>query len=116
MGKLYRGNVSFVTGFDKKGRKDIRLKKDVEGAFNSENVSDMLAKADELSKKHRLPLNTWSFYFPIGRTYTVKEKGEDVEKPLEPVLLADKFGKPKLTMLKPMASRPTPKGKTEKLA
>ena len=105
MSKLFRGNVSIVTGFDKAGTEDIRLKKDIEGAFNSENVTELLAKANELSKKLGLPLNTWSFYFPVGQ-----------KKNLEPVLLADKFGKPKLTMLPPMASKPAAKSKTRKLA
>ena len=105
MSKLFRGNVSIVTGFDKSGTEDIRLKKDVEGAFNSENATELLAKANELSKKHKLPLNTWSFYFPVGQ-----------KKNLEPVLLADKFGKPKLTMLPPMASKPAAKSKTRVLA
>ena len=105
MSKLFRGNVSIVNGFDKAGTEDIRLKKDVEGAFNSENCVELLAKANELSKKLGLPLNTWSFYFPVGQ-----------KKNLEPVLLADKFGKPKLTMLPPMASKPAAKSKTRKLA
>jgi len=104
MSKLFRGNVSIVTGFDKSGTEDIRLKKDVEGAFNSENATELLAKANELSKKHKLPLNTWSFYFPVK------------SKNAEPVLLSDKFGKPKLTMLPPMASKSLPKSKTRKLA
>jgi hypothetical protein len=105
MSKLFRGNVSIVNGFDKAGTEDIRLKKDIEGAFNSENVTELLAKANELSKKLGLPLNTWSFYFPVGQ-----------KKNLEPVLLADKFGKPKLTMLPPMANKPAAKSKTRKLA
>ena len=104
MSKLFRGNVSIVTGFDKSGTEDIRLKKDVEGAFNSENATELLAKANELSKKHKLPLNTWSFYFPVK------------SKNAEPVSLSDKFGKPKLTMLPPMASKSSPKSKTRKLA
>ena len=104
MSKLFRGNVSIVNGFDKSGTEDIRLKKDVEGAFNSENATELLAKANELSKKHKLPLNTWSFYFPVK------------SKNAEPVLLSDKFGKPKLTMLPPMASKSSPKSKTRKLA
>ena len=111
MSKLFRGNVSIVTGFAKpkdgsdKLIEDIRLTKDVDGAFNSENATELLAKANELSKAEKLPLNTWSFYFPVGQ-----------KKGLEPVLLADKFGKPKLTMLPPMAKKPTSKGKTRKLA
>ena len=111
MSKLYKGNVSIVTGFAKpkdgsdKLIEDIRLAKDIDGAFNSENASELLAKANELSKSEKLPLNTWSFYFPVGQ-----------KKNLEPVLLADKFGKPKLTMLPPMASKPASKSKTRKLA
>ena len=105
MSKLFRGNVSIVTGFDKSGTEDIRLKKDVEGAFNSAYLAELLAEANDVSKKRKLPLNTWSFYFPVGQ-----------KKNLEPVLLADKFGKPKLTMLPPMASKPAAKSKTRKLA
>jgi len=104
MSKLFRGNVSIVTGFTKAGTEDIRLTKDIEGAFNSENASELLAKANELSKKEKLPLNTWSFYFP------------EKVKNAEPVLLADKFGKPKLTMLPPMAKKSSTKSKTRKLA
>ena len=105
MSKLYKGNVSIVTGFTKAGTEDIRLTKDVDGAFNSENASELLAKANELSKAEKLPLNTWSFYFPVK------------SKNLEPVLLADKFGKPKLTMLPPMAKKSTTtKSKKRKLA
>ena len=104
MSKLYKGNVSIVTGFTKDGTEDIRLTKDVDGAFNSENATELLAKANELSKAEKLPLNTWSFYFPVK------------SKNAEPVLLSDKFGKPKLTMLPPMASKSSPKSKTRKLA
>lgn len=104
MSKLFRGNVSIVTGFTKAGTEDIRLTKDIEGAFNSENATELLAKATELSKSEKLPLNTWSFYFPVK------------SKNAEPVLLSDKFGKPKLTMLPPMASKSSPKSKTRKLA
>ena len=104
MSKLFRGNVSIVTGFTKAGTEDIRLTKDIEGAFNSENATELLAKATELSKSEKLPLNTWSFYFPAK------------VKNAEPVLFADKFGKPKLTMLPPMASKSSPKSKTRKLA
>ena len=104
MSKLFRGNVSIVTGFAKDGTEDIRLEKDVDGAFNSENAAELLAKANELSKAEKLPLNTWSFYFPVK------------SKNVEPVLLADIFGKPKLTMLPPMASKPASKSKTRKLA
>ena len=111
MSKLYKGNVSIVTGFTKAGTEDIRLTKDIEGAFNSENASELLAKANELSKKHKLPLNTWSFYFPLDG-----KKNAHAQGALEPVLLADKFGKPKLTMLPPMASKSSPKSKTRKLA
>ena len=112
MSKLFRGNVSIVTGFTKDGTEDIRLKKDVDGVFNSENASELLAKANELSKKHKLPLNTWSFYFPLDRSKHAAAQGA-----LEPVLLADKFGKPKLTMLPPMKSKSTTtKSKKRKLA
>ena len=111
MSKLFRGNVSIVTGFTKDGTEDIRLKKDVDGAFNSENASELLAKANELSIKHKLPLNTWSFYFPLDRSKHAAAQGA-----LEPVLLADKFGKPKLTVLPPMAKKSANKSKTRKLA
>ena len=110
MSKLYKGNVSIVTGFAKDGTEDIRLKKDIDGAFNSENATELLVKANELSKKHKLPLNTWSFYFPI------KDKRGQT-KQMEPVLLADKFGKPKLTMLPPLVNKQVHgRSKTRKLA
>lgn len=105
MSKLFKGNVSITTGYTKTGTEDIRLTKDVDGAYNSENAKELLAKALECSKKEKLELNTWSFYFPLG---TAKE--------LEPVLLADKFGKPKLTMLPPQKEKQTNTRKSRKLA
>tara|TARA_R100001086_G_scaffold118493_1_gene60901 strand:+ start:341 stop:721 length:381 start_codon:yes stop_codon:yes gene_type:complete len=126
MSKLYKGNVTLglfrepvvvvpakigLTGFPvepavtKMVAKDLRLKADPNGAFNSENASELLAKADEMSKKHKVPLNTWSFWFPLGR-----------KKGLVPCLLAAKWGKPKLVLLKPLPQKGTPTSKFEPLA
>ena len=126
MSKLYKGNVTLglhrepvvvvpakhgLDGFPveaavtKLVAKDLRLKADPNGAFNSENVSELLAKADEASKKYKVPLNTWSFWFPLGR-----------KKGLVPVLTAAKWGKPKLVLLKPLPQKGTPKSKFEPLA
>ena len=41
MSKLFRGNVSIVTGEAKDGTEDIRLEKDIDGAFNAENASEL---------------------------------------------------------------------------
>ena len=88
MSKLYKGNVTLglhyesvvvsPAEYDDNGivvkpavtdvvAKDLRLKADPNGAFNSENASELLVKADEASKKYKVPLNTWSFWFPLGR-------------------------------------------------
>ena len=101
MSKLFKGNVSIVTSWSKPKdggapEETIKLVKDVDGAFNSENAHEILEKALECSTKEKLKLNTWSFYFPLG----VDEKQEK----LQTVLLADKFGKPKLTQLPPRTS------------
>ena len=126
MSKLYKGNVTLglhrepvvvvpaefgpdgfpvVPAVTKQVAKDLRLKADPNGAFNSENASELLAKADEAAKKYKVPLNTWSFWFPLGR-----------KKGLVPCLLAAKWGKPKLVLLKPLAKKAKPTSKFEPLA
>ena len=120
MSKLFKGNVSITTTWSKP-RTDIaggviepavetiKLVKDVDGAFNSENAHEILEKALECSTKEKLKLNTWSFYFPLG----VDEKQEK----LQSVLLSDKFGKPKLTQLPPRnTGSDNPNRKSRKLA
>jgi hypothetical protein len=107
MTKIYKGNVSIVTSWSKPkqdvagfviepAEETIRLVKDVDGAFNSENAHEILEKALECSTKEKLKLNTWSFFFPLG----IDEKQEK----LQTILLSDKFGKPKLTQLPPRTS------------
>ena len=126
MSKLYKGNVAIGLYYkevvvkspiiDDYGRtieegvtkivpEDLRLKADPNGSFNSENAAELLVKADELAKKHKVPLNTWSFWFPLGR-----------KKGLVPCLLAAKWGKPKLVLLKPLPQKGTPKSKFKPLA
>ena len=126
MSKLYKGNVTLGLHYEsvvvapaeyddnsivvkpavtKLVAKDLRLKADPNGAFNSENASELLAKADEAAKKYKVPLNTWSFWFPLGR-----------KKGLVPCLLAAKWGKPKLVLLKPLAKKAKPTSKFEPLA
>ena len=126
MSKLYKGNVTLGLHYEsvvvapaeyddnsivvkpaetKLVAKDLRLKADPNGAFNSENASELLVKADELAKKHKVPLSNWSFWFPLGR-----------KKGLVPCLLAAKWGKPKLVLLKPLPQKGTPKSKFEPLA
>ena len=101
MSKLYKGNVTLgIHRDDNDVAVDLRLKADPNGAFNSENASELLAKADEVSKAQGLPLNTWSFWFPLGR-----------KKGLVPCLLAAKWGKPKLVLLKPLAKKSTKKAR-----
>ena len=106
MSKLYKGNVTLgIHRDDNDVAVDLRLKADPNGAFNSENASELLAKADEVSKAQGLPLNTWSFWFPLGR-----------KKGLVPCLLAAKWGKPKLVLLKPLPQKGKPTSKFEPLA
>ena len=101
MSKIYKGNVTLGIHLDdNEVPVDVRLKADPNGAFNSENASELLAKADELSKAKKLPLNTWHFWFPLGR-----------KKGLVPVLTVAKWGKPKLILLNPFGKKATKKAR-----
>lgn len=106
MSKLYKGNVGIKTSQSKDGNKTLRLQSNVEGVFNSENAGDLFAKALEVSKTHKLALNSWSFYHaPDKRAIKASDAKAVKDGALVPVLQADKFGKPRLTLLPPMAKK-----------
>ena len=114
MGKLYEGNVKIQLSLSKG---DLRLKKDPNGVFNRDNVSELYAKALELEGQHKalckengvkpadVALHSYSFFFPLGR-----------KKGLVPVLGKDNFGEPKLSLLPPLTKKFTSKKSTIDLA
>ena len=106
MSKLYKGNVGIKTSKSNDGNKTLRLQSNVEGVFNSENAGDLFAKALEVSKTHKLDLNSWSFWNPVaGRAIKATDAKVVKDGTLVPVLQADRFGKPRLTLLPPMAKK-----------
>ena len=106
MSKLYKGNVGIKTSTSNAGVKTLCLKNNVEGLFNSENAGDLFAKALELSKTSKLPLNSWSFYVPsLKRAIKAADAKSVKDGTLVPVLQADQFGKPTLRLLPPMAKK-----------
>jgi hypothetical protein len=102
MSKIFKGNVSVVS--NTKG--EIALKKDVDGNFNADNVGELHAKVKALSKEHKMEINKWSYWVPEGVNL----------KTAVPVLMADRFGNPRITMLAPVTDQPVSKGKVTKLA
>tara|TARA_R100000995_G_scaffold84591_1_gene63796 strand:+ start:217 stop:573 length:357 start_codon:yes stop_codon:yes gene_type:complete len=118
MSKLFKGNVSIVDGKRKDGTLDIRLEGDANGAFNSENASDLLVKAIELSKAEKLPLNTWHFYVPPEkRVIKASDLKLVADGKYNAVLQADFYGKPKINLLPPQAGKTSSNGwKKRKLA
>ena len=97
MSRIFEGNVSLVA--NTKG--EIALKRDLHGAWNSTNAKELYAKAMELSKAKKMPLHKWSFFKADG--------GTDV------LLMADRYGNPRITILPPKAEGAT-KSKVTKLA
>lgn len=95
--RIYEGNVSIV----KNSKGALALKADTDGAWNAENAVALWAKCQELAKKNKLPLHKWSFFKVDG--------GTDV------VLMADRYGNPRITILPPKADGTAP-SKVEKLA
>ena len=95
--KIFEGNVSIFENT----LGQLALKKDKDGAWNSENAVALWAKCQELAKKNKLPLHKWSFFKVDG--------GTDV------VLMADRYGNPRITILPPKADGTAP-SKGEKQA
>ena len=97
MSRIFEGNVSLVA--NTKG--EVALKRDLNGAWNSSNAAQLWAKAQEVSKAKTMPLHKWSFFQVEG--------GTDV------ILMADRYGNPRITILPPKAQGAT-KSKVTKLA
>ena len=102
MSKIFKGNVSVVR--NTKG--EIALKKDVEGKFSADTIGELHAKVVSLSKELKADINKWSYWIPEGVNV----------KTAVPVLMADRFGNPRITMLAPVTDQPVSKGKVTKLA
>ena len=96
--KIFKGRVSII----KNTKGEIALKCDDEGSFDASNATECHLKMQELSKKHKAPIHKWSLYVADGGT--------------EPVLLTDSWGKPRMTLLAPLADGGTKRGTVTKLA
>lgn len=97
MSRIFEGNVSLVA--NTKG--EVALKRDASGKWNATNAKELYAKALEISKAKKLPLHKWSFFKAEG--------GTDV------LLMADRYGNPRITILPPKAEGAS-KTKVVKLA
>ena len=97
MSRIFEGNVSVYE--NTKG--EIALKRDAEGAWNADNASQLYAKCLELSKRLKKPLYKWSFFKAEGGT--------------DALLMADRYGNPRITILPPQSDKPA-KAKMTKLA
>tara|TARA_R100001224_G_scaffold112008_1_gene93433 strand:+ start:198 stop:554 length:357 start_codon:yes stop_codon:yes gene_type:complete len=103
MSKIFKGNVGIGKGIHK-GTEVIKLKRNADGAFNSENAKELLVKALEISKAKSVPLFCYSFYVPSEkRTIESSDLKLVDEGKLKPVLHADQFGHPALRLMKPDA-------------
>lgn len=96
--RIFEGRVSIV----KNTKGEIALKRDPEGAFDATKAAECHAKMQELSKKLKAPINKWSLFVADG--------GKDV------VLMADRYGNPRITLLPPLADGGKAKAKIVKLA
>ncbi len=97
--RIFEGNVSII----KNTKGEIALKRDPDGAFNAENAEACYAKLQELAKKHKASIHKWSLF--------IAEGGKDV------VLMADRYGNPRVTLLPPLGDAASkPKAKVVKLA
>ena len=85
MSRIFEGNVSIVA--NTKG--EVALKRDPNGAWNSSNATKLWHKCLEISTKKKMPLHKWSFFKADG--------GTDV------LLMADRYGNPRITILPPKA-------------
>jgi hypothetical protein len=86
MARKFIGNVSVHT--NPKG--EIVLKRDVEGKWDATTVVALLAKVQELAKKHKLPINDYTIYTPAK---------VDPEATIAPILLSNKWGAPFIALL-----------------
>tara|TARA_R100000458_G_C8143883_1_gene154005 strand:- start:271 stop:627 length:357 start_codon:yes stop_codon:yes gene_type:complete len=101
MSKIFKGNVGIGKGTHK-GAEVLKLKKNVDGAFNSENAKELLAKALELSKAKSLPLFCYSFYIPSEKRPIEQSDLKLIDEgKFEPVLQADQWGNPALRLMEP---------------
>ena len=96
--KIFEGNVSIFENT----LGQLALKKDKDGAWNSEHAVALWAKMQELAKKNKLEYYKWSFFKADGGT--------------DPVLMADRYGNPRLTLLPPKGDGTSPTKKLKKLA
>jgi hypothetical protein len=94
--RIFEGNVSVV--LNTKG--EVALKRDPDGSWNADNAKALAAKMLELAKKHKAPIHKWSYFVADG--------GKDV------LLMADRYGNPRITVLPPQSDQP--KAKMTKLA
>ena len=85
MSRIFEGNVSIVA--NTKG--EVALKRDPNGAWNSSNAKELYGKCLEISEAKKMPLHKWSFFKAYG--------GTDV------LLMADRYGNPRITILPPKA-------------
>lgn len=98
MSKVFDGKVSILP----KGDDEMELVKDEEGNFSAENAAELYAKMQEIAKKKKLKIHKWSLMETKGGT--------------EPVLLANRWGKPYLAILPKRPDGKTGRKKLEKLA
>ncbi len=96
--KVFKGRVSII----KNTKGEIALKCDDEGSFDASNATECHLKMQELSKKHKAPIHKWSLYVADG--------GKDV------ILMADRYGNPRITLLPPLADGGAKRNAVTKLA
>jgi hypothetical protein len=97
MSRIFEGNVSVVLNT----KDEVALKRDPNGAWNASNAKELYSKCLEISKAKKKPLHKWSFFKADG--------GTDV------LLMADRYGNPRITILPPKAEGQA-KSKVTKLA
>lgn len=104
MSKVFRGSVSVIQ--NTKG--EIALKRDVDGKFSADNAVECHKTMLEFATKLKAPLNKWSYWVP---------EGVDL-KTAVPVMMADRFGNARITMLAPVTVTEAgkPAAKVTKLA
>lgn len=83
--KVFVGSASIV--LNTKG--ELALKKDPEGKFSAANAAECYETMLKLAKARKVSINKWSLFTPEGGTV--------------PVMLADQFGNPGITLCTPRA-------------
>jgi hypothetical protein len=96
--KTFEGNVSIV----KNTKGEIALKRDHEGQFNAGNAVECYGKMQELAKKHKASINSYSLFLVEGGT--------------EAVMLANRYGNPYIALLPKRDGTAKAKSKVTKLA